>query len=452
MIKDILEKYKIGEKITINGRIFKIRKQATITFIELKDGSTIQPLQCIFDELSDPNLDIKIIQELNRLDNVLIEGEIVKSPAAGQEIELKAFNIQVLGKCDPEFPISKGRLTLDYLRTIPDKRIFTDTIQAVMRIRSRLAMLVHNFFDSKDFYYIHTPILTSNDCEGAGETFSVVKFDDKGKDTKFFDKDVNLTVSGQLNLETIAMGLSRVYTFGPTFRAENSNTQRHLAEFWMIEPELLYCKLEDLMQLAEDFVKYCINGVLEKCKKDLEFLDKWGATKDISKILHLINTSEFIRLEYTEAIKILEKAVEDRKVKFENNIKWGDDLSREHEVYLTDTIYGKPVFTWGYPSKIKSFYMKERGNGTVESYDLLLPSGIGELIGGSVREENYEILKDKMEKLNIDIPWYLDTRKNGTAPHGGFGLGFERLVMLCTGMKNIRDVIPYPRFPKHCDC
>jgi asparaginyl-tRNA synthetase len=431
----------LEQDVTLIGRVFQCRKQANITFIQLKDGSTIESVQCVYeDEI-----------EISRFDTVEIFGEVIKSPAKGQEFEIKVKNIKVIGKCDSEFPVAKARMTLDFLRTIPDKRIYTDTMQAVMRIRSRLAMLVHQFFDSEDFHYIHTPLITSNDCEGAGETFSVVKFDEKGKDTKFFDKDVSLTVSGQLNLETIAMGLSRVYTFGPTFRAENSNTARHLAEFWMIEPEMLYCELPELMGLAERFVKFCINGVLQKCRKDLEFLDKWGTTKDISKILESIVNSEFIRLEYTEAIKILEKAVSEG-VKFEKEIKWGDDLAREHEVYLTDTVYKKPVFAWGYPSGIKSFYMKERNNGTVESYDLLLPSGIGELIGGSMRESDYTVLEGKMKKLGIDIPWYLDTRKHGTAPHGGFGLGFERLVMLCTGMTNIRDVICFPRFPKHCDC
>jgi asparaginyl-tRNA synthetase len=431
----------LDKTVTLTGRVFQCRKQATITFIQLKDGSTIESVQCVYEKPL----------EINRFDTVRVTGTVVRSPAKGQAFEVKADSVCIIGKCDPEFPIAKARMTLDFLRGIPDKRIYTDTIQAVMRIRSRLAMLVHQFFDSEDFHYIHTPLITSNDCEGAGETFSVVKFDEKGKDTKFFDKDVSLTVSGQLNLETIAMGLSRVYTFGPTFRAENSNTARHLAEFWMIEPEILYCTLEELMDLAERFVKFCVGGVLEKCSKDLEFLDKWGSTKDISKILESIVNSEFIRLEYTEAIKILEKAIADGVV-FEKDIKWGDDLGREHEVYLTDHVYSKPIFAWGYPSGIKSFYMKERNNGTVESYDLLLPSGIGELIGGSMRESDYTVLEGKMEKLGIDIPWYLDTRKHGSAPHGGFGLGFERLVMLCTGMTNIRDVICFPRFPKHCDC
>lgn len=476
----------IGEYINIKGKVFQLRQQSGITFILLKDGSNILGIQCVYDG-KDEYL-IKKCNSISRMDTLQIFGYIVKSPAKGQEIELQITDLNIIGKCSEDYPLGKTKLPLDFLRSQPENRINTDTFQAVMRIRSKLSMLTHEFFQSHGFFYINTPIITSNDCEGAGETFNVSSILGKDKINQipcdkngnidyskdFFGKKVNLTVSGQLNLETYAMSLGKVYTFGPTFRAEKSNTSRHLAEFWMIEPEILHCSFKELKEIAENYIKYCINGVLKYCITDLEFLNKWGPSSGILiKQLKEITENKFKVVNYTDAIKILENAVKNKEITFENPVSWGIDLSREHETYLTDKVFNSPVIATNYPSKIKSFYMKENkinphsvddlntiinehltleDKNTVMSFDVLLPRGIGEIIGGSMREDNYTILKEKMDKLNINIPWYLNLRKYGTAPHGGFGLGFERLVMLCTGMTNIKDTIPFPRYPLNCDC
>ena len=477
----------LDKKIIVCGWIENIRKQGdNLCFIRLVDGSTITSLQIIVTKTIDntPHLD-NIFERGKRGVSILVNGLVVNSPAAEQLIELQASSITIYGDIDAkEYPISKNKLSMDYLRQYPHLRIRTNMFSSIARIRNIASYATHQFFQQLDFKYVHTPLLTSNDCEGAGETFVVstllkdptnIKTIDNKVDYSddFFQKMVTLTVSGQLNLEAYAMGLSDVYTFGPTFRADNSNTSRHLAEFWMIEPEISFCNLDDDINLAEDYLKYIIGSIIDKCPKELDFFNQYISPNLIDNLTKILNTP-FHRISYTQAIDILLKEIEDDKVIvedpniehkkwkkisknkhiFKEPVYWGCDLGSEHEKYLTDIIFEfSPIVITNYPTEIKSFYMKENSDGkTVQAMDILVP-GIGEIIGGSIREDNYQILKDKITYKGIDInslDWYLDLRKYGSVPHGGFGLGFDRLIMLLTGITNIRDVIPFPRYVKHC--
>ena len=388
-----------------------------------------------------------------------VNGELVQSIGSGQNVEIQAKEIEVLGTCPADYPMQKKGQTFEYMRQYAHLRIRTNTFGAVFRIRHNMAMAIHQFFHEKGFFYFHTPLITASDCEGAGEMFQVttknlydLKKDENGQiiySDDFFGKMTSLTVSGQLEGELGATGLGQIYTFGPTFRAENSNTPRHLAEFWMIEPEVCFIDLPELMDLEEEFIKYCVKWALDNCRDDLEFLNKMIDKGLIERLESVVNT-DFVRLPYTEGIKILEQAVADGH-KFEFPVSWGCDLASEHERYLVEEHFKKPVIMIDYPKEIKAFYMKQNEDGkTVQGTDVLFPQ-IGEIIGGSIREASYEKLTQRIEELSIpmkDMWWYLDTRKYGSCPHGGFGLGFERLILFVTGMQNIRDVIPFPRTPK----
>ena len=391
-----------------------------------------------------------------------VVGEMVQSIGSGQNVEIQAQQIEVLGECPADYPMQKKGQTMEYMRQYAHMRIRTNTFGAVFRIRHNMAIAIHKFFHDRGFFYFHTPLITASDCEGAGEMFQVttknlydLKKDENGQiiySDDFFGKMTSLTVSGQLEGELGATGLGQIYTFGPTFRAENSNTPRHLAEFWMIEPEVCFIDLPELMDLEEEFIKYCVKWALENCKDDLEFLNKMIDKGLIERLQSVVET-EFVRLPYTEGIKILEEAVKNGH-KFEFPVSWGCDLASEHERYLVEEHFKKPVIMIDYPKDIKAFYMKQNEDGkTVQGTDVLFPQ-IGEIIGGSVREESYDKLMKRIEEMNIpmkDMWWYLDTRKYGSCPHGGFGLGFERLILFVTGMQNIRDVIPFPRTPKTAD-
>ena len=386
-------------------------------------------------------------------------GTLVESQGAGQTVEIQCEQLEVYGLCGSDYPMQKKGQTFEYMRQYGHLRLRTNTFGAVMRIRHNMAMAIHTYFHEHGFFYFHTPLITASDCEGAGQMFQVttmnlydLKKDEDGKinyDNDFFGKQTSLTVSGQLEGELGATALGSIYTFGPTFRAENSNTPRHLAEFWMVEPEVAFIDLADLMDLEEDFIKYCVNWALEHCKDDLEFLNKM-IDKTLLERLHSVVAEEFVRLPYTEGIKILEEAVANGH-KFEFPVSWGMDLASEHERFLVEEHFKKPVIMTDYPKDIKAFYMKINDDDrTVQGTDVLFPQ-IGEIIGGSVREENYDKLIGEINRRNIpmkDMWWYLDTRKYGSCPHGGFGLGFERLILFVTGMQNIRDVIPFPRTPK----
>jgi asparaginyl-tRNA synthetase len=398
-------------------------------------------------------------------------GTLVESPAAGQASEVQAREIEILGPADNTYPLQKKGASWEYLRTVAHLRPRTNTFGAILRIRHNMAMAIHTYFHEHGYFYFHTPLITASDCEGAGQMFQVttknlydLKKDENGSiiyDDDFFGKQTSLTVSGQLEGELGATALGAIYTFGPTFRAENSNTPRHLAEFWMIEPEVAFMDLEELMDLEEDFIKYCVRWALENCKDDLEFLNKM-VDKGLIERLEGILKDSFVRLPYTEGIKILQQAIKDGR-KFEFPCNWGDDLASEHERYLVEEYFKKPVIMTNYPKKIKAFYMKIDAEKpvldgvemeeTVQGTDVLFPS-IGEIIGGSVREESYDKLVGEIEARNIpmkDMTWYLDTRRYGSCPHAGFGLGFERLILFITGMQNIRDVIPFPRTPKNAE-
>jgi asparaginyl-tRNA synthetase len=405
-------------------------------------------------------------------------GALVPSPAKGQSVEVKVRSLEILGDSDPEkFPLQPKRHSLEFLREIAHLRVRTNTISAVMRVRHAMAFAVHQFFNSRGFYYVHTPIITGSDAEGAGDMFRVTTLDlnrpprdEQGHinhKEDFFGRETNLTVSGQLEGETYAMALGEIYTFGPTFRAENSNTTRHLAEFWMIEPEMAFYDINDNMQLAQDFLQYLCRYALEHCKDDLEFLDKRAAEEEAAKPqeqrselgllarLRFVVENDFQRLTYTEAIDLLRDSNPNKKKKFQYLVdKWGTDLQSEHERYLVEKHFKKPVILYNYPKDIKSFYMRQNEDGkTVAAMDVLFP-GIGEIIGGSQREERYDLLKKRVDELNLpekDLWWYMELRKFGSAPHSGFGLGFERLILFVTGMTNIRDVIPYPRFPGNAE-
>ena len=466
-IKEIYDSPPIDSEINIGGwvRAFRAKK-----FIELNDGSTIKNIQCV---IVDGKIDQDILNEINVGCSLIITGILIKSIGKGQSFEIKVSDIKLIGKSDSEkYPIQPKKHSFEFLREQAHLRIRTSTFSSVMRIRSKLAFSIHEYFNKKGFNYIHTPIITSSDAEGAGEMFKVTTLESKDLAKKsidysndFFGKKTSLTVSGQLEAETYALGLGNVYTFGPTFRAENSNTSRHASEFWMIEPEMAFYDLNDNMDLAESFVKYILNYILKNCDEDLKFLDqrlfkeesqkpknKRNDLSLIEKINFTIN-NKFTRVSYSEAFDILKNSNYNKKKKFEYSIdKWGSDLQSEHERFLVEKHFKAPVIIYDYPSKIKAFYMRLNDDSkTVRAMDVLFP-GIGEIIGGSQREERLDILKQRMAENGIDekeLWWYLDLRKYGTAPHSGFGLGFERMVMFCTGMSNIRDVIPYPRTPKN---
>lgn len=446
----------LDKEISVSGWIKTVRDSKEIAFMEIVDGSFFKGLQIVFDK------NLKNFEELIKLpisSVVRVDGLLVKSPAEGQPFELQAKEIEILSQGDSDFPLQKKKHSLEFLRTISHLRPRSNTFSAVFRLRSALSFAIHKFFHDKGFYYVHTPIISTSDCEGAGEMFQVTTLDlnkvpktDKGEvdfSEDFFGKKAGLTVSGQLNAEALAMGLGQVYTFGPTFRAENSNTTRHASEFWMLEPEMAFCELKDDMALAEEMMKYLINFVLAELPEEMEFFNKFIDPTLLERLNNIVN-SEFGHISYTEAMEILEKSGK----KFEYPVKWGIDLQTEHERYLTDEVYKKPLFVTDYPKDIKAFYMRVNDdNKTVAAMDLLVP-GVGEIIGGSQREERLEVLVERMKEMNLnpeDYTWYLDLRKYGTVKHAGFGLGFERAIMYLSGMANIRDVIPFPRTPKNAD-
>jgi asparaginyl-tRNA synthetase len=444
------------KEIKVSGWVRTVRDSKTFGFIELNDGSFFKNLQIVFD---DTLSNFSEICKLTISSSIVVTGVFTKTENAKQAFELKATNVEIVDVSNPEYPLQKKRHTVEYLRTIAHLRPRTNTFNAVFRVRSVLSYAIHKFFQERNFVYVHTPLITGSDCEGAGEMFNLNTFDlanvpktengevDFSKD--FFSKPAHLTVSGQLNVETYAFAFRNVYTFGPTFRAENSNTVKHAAEFWMIEPEICFADLKDDMDLAEDMLKYVISYVLENCPEEMEFFNNFIDKTLLERLNNVIN-SDFGRISYTDAVKELEKHNDE----FEYPVSWGVDLQTEHERYLSEKVFGKPVFVTDYPSEIKAFYMKQNPDGkTVAASDLLAP-GIGEIIGGSQREDNLEVLQAKMKKLGLDEKdywWYLDLRKYGSVPHAGFGLGFERLMMYMTGMGNIRDVIPFPRTPKNCE-
>ncbi len=441
-IKEIL-KGKIGDQITLHGWVRTVRDQKAFTFIEVNDGSTLNNLQVVVE---------RQVPDLATGASIIASGHLVESPGKNQALELRAADIQVIGSCDSaKYPLQKKRHSFEFLRTIAHLRPRTNTQGAVVRVRNALAFATHLFFQQRGFLYIQTPIITGSDCEGGGEMFRVTALekltDDPSKD--FFGKKTYLTVSGQLEGEIMACALSDVYTFGPAFRAENSNTSRHLAEFWMIEPEMAFADLNADMECAEAYLKFCTQYVLEHCKEDLQFFDQFVENGLIAR-LQGIASSPFAHIPYTQAIEILKKAPK----QFEFPVEWGTDLQSEHERYLAEEYCKKPVILTDYPAAIKAFYMRTNDDGkTVAAMDLLVPK-IGEIIGGSQREERLDLLEKKIEEFGLnrqDYWWYLQLREYGTVPHAGFGLGLERLVLFVTGMENIRDVIPFPRFPGHAE-
>ena len=481
LITQLLSTKPEGQKVTVCGWVRTVRDSKNLVFIQVNDGSCFANIQLTFDRNAPSNnANVNNIEEelkkLNTGASVRAEGLLIESPASGQAVEVTLESLKCLGTCNPdEYPLQKNKMSMEYLRTNAHLRARTNTFGAVYRVRNQMAYAVHSFFQERGFQYVNAPEITCSDCEGAGEMFQVTtlsmekiaeialekgakgmkpedaaKLVDYSKD--FFGKKASLTVSGQLEAETMATALSRVYTFGPTFRAENSNTPRHLAEFWMIEPEMSFFDLDDDMDIQEEFVKYLLNWALTKCRADLEFFDK-RIQPGLIEQLEKVAKADFVRISYTDAIAKLEEA-EKNGAKFEFSPYWGCDIATEHERYLTEKIFGCPVMVYNYPKDIKSFYMKQNDDGkTVKAVDVLVP-GIGELIGGSEREESYEKLVAEIEKRGMDksiYDWYLDLRRFGTVPHSGFGLGFERLIRYVTGMENIRDVIPYPRAPKLAD-
>ena len=446
-----------GQLINVRGWVRSRRGNKNVSFIALNDGSTIKNIQIVVDLAQFPEENLKPVTTGSCISAT---GHLVASQGSGQAVEIQLTELEVYGTADPEqYPLQKKGLSMEYLRTIAHLRPRTNTFGAVFRIRHNMAMAIHQYFHEHGFFYFHTPIITASDCEGAGQMFQVttknlynLKKDEEGKidySDDFFGKQTSLTVSGQLEGELAAMALGKIYTFGPTFRAENSNTPRHLAEFWMIEPEVAFIQKDELMDLEEDFIKYCVRWALEHCKDDLEFLNQFVDKGLIARLESVIKT-DFVRLTYTEGIEILQEAVKNGK-KFEFPCTWGDDLASEHERYLVEEHFNKPVIMSDYPKDIKAFYMKiNEDDKTVQGTDVLFPQ-IGEIIGGSVREESLNKLNAEIERRDIpmkDMWWYLDTRRFGAAPHAGFGLGFERLLLFVTGMQNIRDVIPFPRTPK----
>ena len=446
----------LDKEIAIGGWVRSIRDSKTFGFIVLNDGTFFEPIQVVYNDGMD---NFAQVSKLNVGAALIVKGTLVATPQAKQPFEIQAKEVFIEGESTPDYPLQKKRHTLEYLRTITHLRARTNTFQAVFRVRSLCAYAIHKFFQERDFVYVHTPLITGSDCEGAGEMFQVTTMDlanipmtEDGKvdfAQDFFNKPTNLTVSGQLNGETYAMAFRNIYTFGPTFRAENSNTTRHAAEFWMIEPEIAFADLEDDMLLAESMIKYIIRYVLENAPEEMAFFNNFIDKGLIERLNNVVN-SEFGHVTYTEAIEILEKNNEN----FEYKVSWGCDLQTEHERYLTEEVFKRPVFVTDYPKEIKAFYMKLNDDGkTVAAMDCLVP-GIGEIIGGSQREDDYEKLSARMKELGLneeDYDFYLDLRKYGSARHAGFGLGFERCVMYLTGMGNIRDVIPFPRTVNNCE-
>lgn len=447
----------VGQEVCVKGWVRTRRGNKHVQFVALNDGSTIRNIQIVFDMSAFSDEQMKPVTTGSA---ICVNGLLVESQGKGQSVEIQARTLEVYGSADPEaYPLQKKGHSLEFLREIAHLRPRTNTFSAVLRVRSALAFAIHRYFQERGFYYLHTPLITGSDCEGAGAMFQVTTLDLKNIEKlpdgtvdytgDFFGKPTALTVSGQLEGELGATALGAIYTFGPTFRAENSNTPRHLAEFWMIEPEVAFIDIDENMDLAEDFLKYCIRYALENCRDDIEFLSEHYDKGLIERLEHVVN-EEFVRLTYTEGVKILEESGH----KFEFPVKWGVDLQSEHERYLVEHHFKRPVILTGYPKEIKAFYMKQNEDGkTVRAMDVLFPA-IGEIIGGSEREENYDKLMARIEELGIpmkDMWWYLDTRRFGTVPHSGFGLGFERLVLFVTGMTNIRDVIPFPRTPKSAE-
>ena len=457
-IADIFKNGQPGELVTIQGWVRTKRELKAFSFVEVNDGSSLAGLQAVLDaDLPDYE---DVLKQLGTGASIEVTGSLVESPGKGQKIEMKANSVIVYGTADPQtYPLQKKRHSFEFLRTISHLRSRTNTLGAVFRVRNACATAIHQFFQEKGFLWIHSPIITASDCEGAGELFTVTNLDlehipknEAGKvdySQDFFGKPAYLTVSGQLQAEVMAMAFQNVYTFGPTFRAENSNTSRHLSEFWMVEPEMAFCDLEGDQNLAEEFLKYIFKYVLEHCPEDMEFFNKWVDKSILANVDNIVN-NEFERVTYTDAVSLLEKATK----KFEFSVEWGIDLQSEHERYLAEELFKKPVIVTNYPKEIKAFYMRlDEGEKTVSAMDVLAP-GIGEIIGGSQREERLDVLERRIKEMKIeadDIWWYLDLRRYGTVPHAGFGLGFERLVQFMTGMTNIRDVIPFPRTPLSAD-
>ena len=471
-IKSVFESKNIGDNISINGWVKTFRSNR---FIALNDGSCLEDIQCV---INFEEFDKEILSKINTGTSLNIEGEIVESQGKGQNIEISVKEIDILGLSNPdEYPIQPKKHSFEFLRDNAHLRVRTKTISSVMRIRSELSYAIHKFFNENNFYYVHTPIITGSDAEGAGEMFRVTTlnlnkvpkdFDGKIDFTKdFFSKETNLTVSGQLEAESMALGLGKVYTFGPTFRAENSNTSRHLAEFWMIEPEMAFYELDDNINLAEQFIKYIIKYVYDKCKNEIVFLsnrlekEEQNIPKNerndfsLEERINFVINNDFVRITYSEAFDILKNSKPNKKGKFKFPLnEWGVDFQSEHERFLVEKYFKCPVVVYDYPSKIKAFYMRMNDDKkTVKAMDILFP-GIGEIVGGSQREERIDVLKERIKSLNIDekeLWWYLDLRKFGTVKHSGFGLGLERLILFITGMGNIRDVIPFPRTPKNAE-
>jgi asparaginyl-tRNA synthetase len=471
-IKNLFLNPTIKEKVSIKGWVKTFRANR---FISVNDGSSLQSIQCVVDY---ENTDEVILNKINTGASIKVNGTLVESQGKGQSIEIQVEKIEILGECDPElYPIQPKKHSLEFLRENAHLRARTSTFSSIFRIRSSISFAIHKYFKENGFFYINTPIVTGSDAEGAGEMFKVTTLDinkaelndnneiDFSQD--FFGKETNLTVSGQLEAENMAMGLGKVYTFGPTFRAENSNTSRHLAEFWMIEPEMAFYDLSDNMNLAEHFIKSVLDYIVKDCKEDLDFLNQRLINEDKSKPAHERNelnllerldfviNNDFVRITYSEAYEILKNSKPNKKKKFKFPIsEWGVDLQSEHERYLVEKHFKKPVIIFDYPAKIKAFYMRMNEDGkTVKAMDILFP-GIGEIVGGSQREERLDVLKSRIKELKIDekeLWWYLDLRKFGTVKHSGFGLGLERLILFATGMTNIRDVIPFPRTPKNAE-
>ena len=455
-VKDILNREVAGGEVLVQGWVKTCRSSGAVSFIQLSDGSTLGDLQIVVEEAT-PNY--SLVASLSTGCSISVTGELVASLGRGQKYEVKATEIELLGSADPEeYPLQKKRHTLEFLREIAHLRPRTNTFGAMARVRNAMAYGIHRFYQERGFQYIQTPMLTASDAEGAGSMFRVTTLDlqdppkrdgavDAAED--FFGRPTYLTVSGQLEAEIFALALSDVYTFGPTFRAENSNTSRHLAEFWMVEPEVAFCDLDGLADLAEDFLKYVFSYALDTCPEEIEFFNQWYDKSTIATLEGVINSS-FERLTYTEAVDLLKSSGET----FEFPVEWGLDLQSEHERYLTERRVGKPVVVTDYPKEIKAFYMRVNDDGkTVRAMDVLVPR-IGEIIGGSQREERGDILLDRMQQAGLDTKsywWYLDLRRYGTVPHSGFGLGFERTVQFATGMQNIRDIIPFPRTPNNVE-
>ena len=459
-IKDLLNEAP-GKEVLAKGWVRTKRGNKQVKFIALNDGSTINNIQIVAET---ERFDEELIKRITTGASLAVRGQLVESIGSGQKVELKAESIEIYGECDPmRYPLQKKDTSLEYLRTVAHMRMRTNTFGAVLRIRNAMAYAIHTFFQKKGFVYLHTPLITESDCEGAGQMFQVTTLDldkplprnKKGEidyNEDFFGKQTSLTVSGQLEGELGATAVGEIYTFGPTFRAENSNTPRHLAEFWMIEPEMAFYDIKDNMDLAEEFIKYLVSWALENCIDDIRFLNDKYDDGLIERLRSVIGT-EFVRLEYTEGIRILEEAAKNG-VQFEYPVYWGVDLQSEHERYLVEKHFQKPVILTGYPKEIKAFYMKQDDNGkTVRAMDVLFPK-IGEIIGGSEREWSLEKLENRIGELGMsrnNLEWYIDTRRFGSVPHSGFGLGFERLLLFVTGMSNIRDVIPFPRTPRNAE-